>query len=356
MIDLSEKFKEIEAHCHEIELQLANPDTVKDLELYKKLTRSHSELNEVVQLFRKREKLLHRIGEAEEMLGEDDPEMVEMAEAELAETRAEFDETEERIQVLLLPGDPRDARNTIIEIRAGTGGEEAALFARDLFEMYSRYAELKKWKIEVLEANGTDYGGYKEVTFLMLGDRVYSRLKYEAGTHRVQRVPSTESQGRIHTSAVTVAVMPEAEDFDIEIRNEDLRIDTFRASGAGGQHVNKTDSAVRITHMPTNVVVSCQNERSQHQNRHVAMKMLRSKLFEAEERKRQDEMAASRKAMVGTGDRSGRIRTYNFPQNRMSDHRINLTLYSLEEIMQGDLDPTIDALASHAQAEALKNV
>ncbi len=255
---------------------------------------------------------------------------------------------------MLLPTDPLDEKNTILEIRAGTGGEEAALFAADLFRMYTRYAELKGWKTELMNASPSESGGYKEIICLISGTKVYSRLKFEAGTHRVQRVPATEAQGRIHTSAATVAVMPEAEEVDVDIRPEDLRIDIFRASGAGGQHVNKTESAVRITHLPTNTVVTCQDERSQHKNKARAMKVLASRILAAERARQNSELSADRKAQVGSGDRSERIRTYNFPQGRCTDHRINLTLHSLDRIMEGELDPLVEALGTAAQTEALK--
>jgi peptide chain release factor 1 len=357
MLDLKSKYREIENHWRELEVRLANPDAVKDLGAYRDLSRSHSELGEVVEAFRDLERIEERLRQAREMKDDRDPEIAAMAAEEIADAETELEAAEQRVKLLLLPSDPRDARNTIIEIRAGTGGEEAALFARDLFVMYSRYAEFRKWRIEILSENETDHGGLKEIAFIVKGDRVYSRLKYESGTHRVQRVPATETQGRIHTSAVTVAVLPEAEDVDIHIREEDLKVDTYRSSGAGGQHVNKTDSAVRITHIPTGVVVACQAERSQHKNRATALKMLRSRLFEAEEEKRQRERAADRKAQVGTGDRSGRIRTYNYPQNRVTDHRIGLTLYNLDRLMlTGDLDEIVDALATHEQTEALKRL
>ena len=261
---------------------------------------------------------------------------------------------EHQLKVLLIPKDPLDEKNTILEIRAGTGGEEAALFAADLFRMYCRYAELKHWKVEIMSESPTEAGGYKEVILLISGDKVYSRLKFEAGAHRVQRVPATEAQGRIHTSAATVAVMPEAEDVDIDIRPEDLKIDVYRASGAGGQHVNKTESAVRITHIPSGLVVTCQDERSQHKNKARAMKVLASRLLALETEKQNSELAADRRSQVGSGDRSERIRTYNFPQGRCTDHRINLTLYSLDRIMQGEIDPLLEALSQAAQAEALK--
>jgi peptide chain release factor 1 len=357
MLDLKTKCREIENHWRELEARLSNPDVVKDMNAFRDLSRSHSELKEVVVAFHELERVEEQIRQAREMKEDDDPEIAAMASEELDAAWAEHEAAEQRVKLMLLPGDPRDTRNTIIEIRAGTGGEEAALFARDLFVMYGRYADLRGWRIEILNENQTDHGGLKEIGFLVKGDKVYSRMKYESGTHRVQRVPATETQGRIHTSAVTVAVLPEAEDFDVHIREEDLKVDTYRSSGAGGQHVNKTESAVRITHVPTGVVVACQAERSQHKNRATAMKMLRARIFEAEEDKRQRERAADRKAQVGTGDRSGRIRTYNYPQNRLTDHRIGLTLHSLDRIMiTGEIDEVIDALATHEQTEALKQL
>lgn len=356
MIDFKEKFVSIAAHLDEIEEQLADPETIKDQKLYTKLSRSHSELSEAVAAYRRFESVEDRLAQAKEMRADPDPEIKEMAEEEIAEATGELKKAERDLHVLLLPGDPRDARNTIMEIRGGAGGDEAALFARDLFEMYQRLAEKHDWKVEVLSGHRNDYGGIKEIAFLVKGDKVYSRLKYESGTHRVQRVPATETQGRIHTSTVTVAVMPEAEEFDIEIRPDDIKVDTYRSSGAGGQHVNKTDSAVRMTHIPTGTVVACQDERSQIKNRASAMKMLRAKLFQFEEDKRQAEVAAERKQQVGTGARSERIRTYNFPQTRLTDHRIGLTIHSLDAVMMGELDGVIDALAADAQAKALASL
>lgn len=357
MLDLKTKHREIENHWREVEAKLANPDAVKDIAAYRDLSRSHSELKEVVEAFREMERIEARMLQAKEMKDDADPELAQMAAEELAESREQLEAAMQRVKVLLLPGDPRDSRDTIVEIRAGTGGEEAALFARDLFVMYSRYAALRGWKIEVLTDSTTDHGGLKEISFNLKGERVFSRMKYESGTHRVQRVPATETQGRIHTSAVTVAVLPEAEEVDVDIREDDLKVDTYRSSGAGGQHVNKTESAVRITHIPTGVVVACQAERSQHKNRATAMRMLRARIYEAEEERRQSERAADRKAQVGTGDRSGRIRTYNYPQNRLTDHRIGLTLHSLDRVMlTGNLDEVIDALATHEQTEALKQL
>jgi peptide chain release factor 1 len=289
------------------------------------------------------------------MLKDEDPEIRELAKMEVEAVEERLPEVEEALKVLLLPKDPLDEKNIILEIRAGTGGDEAALFAADLYRMYLRFAEKHRWKVEEMSASETGTGGYKEVIANISGQSVYSWLKYESGTHRVQRVPATESQGRIHTSAVTVAILPEAEEVDIDISPEDLRIDVFRASGPGGQSVNTTDSAIRITHIPSGLVVSCQDEKSQHKNKAKAMKVLRARLLQAEQDKRNAEEAESRRAQVGTGDRSGRIRTYNFPQGRVTDHRINLTLYRLEEILQGEMEELIQSLNSHYQTEALKH-
>ena len=348
------KLEEIEASYLELEKELSSPDVFNDQERYKKLTKSHADLGRVVKVFREYRKLAEDLEGNREMLEEDDPEIVEMARAEIEDIEERLPELEEKLKVLLLPRDELDEKNIILEIRAGTGGEEAALFVADLFRMYSRYAEERKWKVEIMNSHETGTGGYKEIIASISGDSVYSRLKYESGIHRVQRVPATESQGRIHTSAVTVAIMAEAEDVDVDIRPEDLRVDVFRASGPGGQSVNTTDSAIRITHVPTGLVVICQDEKSQHKNKAKAMKVLRSRLLQAEQEKQKAEEDAARREQVGTGDRSGRIRTYNFPQGRLSDHRINLTLYKLEQVMEGDLDDIIDALISHYQAEALK--
>ena len=296
------------------------------------------------------------IEENELLAQEEEGEMREMAREEIANLQVEHEELKQKIRELLIPPDPLDEKNIFIEIRAGTGGEEAALFAADLFRMYQRYAETKKWRVDITSISETDHGGYKEIVAEIIGEDVYSHLKYEKGTHRVQRVPETESQGRIHTSAVTVAVMPEVDDVEINVRNEDLRIDTFRASGAGGQHVNKTESAIRITHEPTGLVVSCQDEKSQHKNKARAMKLLKSRLFELQLAEQQAEIAAERREQVGSGDRSERIRTYNFPQNRVSDHRINLTLYNLDRVIDGDLDDVVEPLQAHYRTEALKAV
>lgn len=314
------------------------------------LAKEYSDLRPVVEQVQAYQKLLSDIEEAEEMLG--DPDMKDLAEEELPELRAALPEAEHALQLALLPKDAADARPAILEIRPGTGGDEAALFAGDLLRMYQRYAEARGWKLEILEEAATELGGIKEVVAHVKGENVFARLKYESGVHRVQRVPATESGGRIHTSAATVAVLPEAEDVDVQIDAQDIRIDTMRASGSGGQHVNTTDSAVRITHIPTGIMV-VSSEKSQHRNREIAMQVLKTRLFDMERQRISDERAADRAGQVGSGDRSERIRTYNFPQGRMTDHRINLTLYKLDQVMAGDLDETIDALTADAQAAAL---
>lgn len=314
------------------------------------LAKEYSDLKPVVEQVQAYHKLLSDIEEAEEMLS--DPDMKDLAEEELPELRAALPEAEHALQLALLPKDAADARPAILEIRPGTGGDEAALFAGDLLRMYQRYAETRGWKLEILEENATELGGIKEVVAHIKGENVFARMKYESGVHRVQRVPTTESGGRIHTSAATVAVLPEAEDVDIQIDANDIRIDTMRASGSGGQHVNTTDSAVRITHLPTGIIVTS-SEKSQHRNREIAIQVLKTRLFDLERQRLADERAAERAGQVGSGDRSERIRTYNFPQGRMTDHRINLTLYKLDQVMAGDLDETIDALTADAQATAL---
>ena len=348
------KLEALENKYVELEKQLADPAVYNDQEMYRKTAKAHADLRDVVELFRRHRRLVQEIADNKALLHDSDPDIKAMAQEEIAAAEEELPRLQQQLKVLLLPKDPLDEKNTILEIRAGTGGEEASLFAADLFRMYTRYAEVKGWKVEVMSESPSDSGGYKEIICLISGDRVYSHLKFEAGTHRVQRVPATETQGRIHTSAATVAVMPEAEEVDVEIRPEDLRIDIYRASGAGGQHVNKTESAVRITHIPTGTVVTCQDERSQHKNKARAMKVLASRILAAERERQSNEQSADRKAQVGSGDRSERIRTYNFPQGRCTDHRINLTLYSLDRIMEGELDPLFEALATAAQAEALK--
>jgi peptide chain release factor 1 len=317
------------------------------------LTKEHAGLIDVVSGYERSCRITEEIASSQELFKDPDPDVREMAKAEVAELEAERVTLEAQLKLLLLPKDPNAQRNVIIEVRAGTGGDEAALFAGDLFRMYCRYADRKGWKVELLNTAEAGIGGYKEVIALISGKGVFARFKYESGTHRVQRVPETEAQGRIHTSACTVAVLPEAEDVEINIDPSDLRIDLYRASGAGGQHVNKTESAVRITHIPTGVVVACQDEKSQHKNKAKAMKVLRSRILDAMQAEQQAEMAADRKSQVGSGDRSGRIRTYNFPQGRCTDHRVGLTLYKLDAIMQGDLDEIIDTLTTHYQAEQM---
>lgn len=348
------KLESLERKFLDLEQELADPTVFNDQDRYRKLTKAHSDLKPVVDIFRQYRELKQNLVDNQELLNDADPDIREMAHEEIKSIEEKLPELEHDLKVLLLPTDPLDEKNIILEIRAGTGGEEAALFGGDLFRMYCRYAEKMGWKVEIMSQSESDNGGYKEVIALISGDKVYSRLKFESGTHRVQRVPATETQGRIHTSAATVAVMPEAEEVDVEIRPEDLRIDIYRASGAGGQHVNKTESAVRITHIPTGTVVTCQDERSQHKNKARAMKVLASRILAAERERQNNELSADRKAQVGSGDRSERIRTYNFPQGRCTDHRINLTLYSLDRIMEGEVEPLFEALATAAQTEALK--
>jgi peptide chain release factor 1 len=347
------KLEEVADRFREVEGLLADPAVVKDQSRYRALTKEHADLVDVVNGYEKYCRVKAEIAGSQELLKDPDPDVREMAQAEVAELEAELTELEAQLKLMLLPKDPNDLRNVIIEVRAGTGGDEAALFAGDLFRMYCRYADRQGWKVELLSTAEAEVGGYKEVVALISGKGVFSRLKYESGTHRVQRVPETEAQGRIHTSACTVAVLPEAEDVEVDIDPSDLRIDLFRASGAGGQHVNKTESAVRITHIPTGVVVSCQDEKSQHKNKAKAMKVLQSRLLDALQAEQNAKMAADRKSQVGSGDRSERIRTYNFPQGRCTDHRVGLTLYKLEAIMQGDLDEIIDTLTTHYQAEQM---
>ncbi|NPA39882.1 MAG: peptide chain release factor 1 [Thermodesulfobacteria bacterium] len=349
------KLEALEKRFEEISQKLSDPEVLSDRETYAKLAKEHAELSEVVEVFREYKKALKEIQDNKEIIeNEDDDELVELAKEEIKVLEKKVEELEEKLPILLLPKDPNDEKNVILEIRAGAGGEEAALFAADLLRMYQRYAERQGWKFEILDANTTGLGGFKEVVVKIEGKGAYSRLKYESGVHRVQRVPVTESSGRIHTSTATVAVLPEVDEVEIEIRPEDLRIETMRASGHGGQHVNRTESAVRITHIPTGIVVSCQNERSQHQNKATALKILRAKLYELAIREQNEKIQKERRAQVGTGERCEKIRTYNFPQNRVTDHRIGLTLYNLPEILDGDLDEFIDALITHYRTEALK--
>jgi peptide chain release factor 1 len=347
------KLEEVADRFREVEGLLSDPAVINDQNRYRSLTKEHAELSDVVSAYERYCRIREEVVGSQELLKDSDPDVREMANAEVAELEAEQGKLEEQLKVMLLPKDPNDQRNIIIEVRAGTGGDEAALFAGDLFRMYCRYADRQGWKVEMLSSAESEAGGYKEVIALVSGKGVFSRFKYESGTHRVQRVPETETQGRIHTSACTVAVMPEVEDVEVEIDPSDLRIDLYRASGAGGQHVNKTESAVRITHAPTGVVVSCQDEKSQHKNKAKAMKVLKSRIFDAMQAEQQAKMAADRKSQVGSGDRSERIRTYNFPQGRCTDHRVGLTLYKLDAIMQGDLDEVIETLTTHYQAELM---
>ena len=347
------KLEEVADRFREVEGLLSDPTVLNDQNRYRALTIEHSELIDVVKDYERCCRIREEIAGSQELLKDPDAEVREMANAEVSELETELTELEEQLKLMLLPKDPNDQRNVVLEVRAGTGGDEAALFAGDLFRMYCRYADQQGWKVELLSTAESEAGGYKEVIALVSGKGVFSRFKYESGTHRVQRVPETEAQGRIHTSACTVAVMPEADDVEVDIDPSDLRIDLYRASGAGGQHVNKTESAVRITHVPTGVVVACQDEKSQHKNKAKAMKVLKSRILDAMQTEQHAKMAADRKSQVGSGDRSERIRTYNFPQGRCTDHRVNLTLYKLEAIMQGDLDEVIDTLTTHAQAELM---
>jgi len=350
-----ERLDQIEARYEELTQALASPEIVHDSAKYQKTAKAHSEIAPVVEKYREYKDLKRGIAESKALLADEaDADMRAYAEEELAKLEARIATVEEELKVLLLPKDPNDEKNVILEIRAGTGGDEATLFAAEVFRMYNRYAESQKWKVEVLSTSESGVGGLKEVIALIEGDRVYSRLKYESGVHRVQRVPETEQQGRVHTSAITVAVLPEAEEVDVKIEAKDLRIDTFCSSGPGGQSVNTTYSAVRITHIPTNTVVSCQDEKSQIKNREKGMRVLRSRLYEVEMQKQQDALAKERRQMVGSGDRSEKIRTYNFPQNRLTDHRIGFTIHQLEQVMDGKLQPLIDALVTHYQAEKMK--
>ncbi|SMG43831.1 peptide chain release factor 1 [Dethiosulfovibrio salsuginis] len=353
-MNLDYKLQEIMAAHEEIEHKMADPSITSDPKELQALGKKHAELSEIVEAYKSYLSVKSELDGARDLLGSGDREMELMAKEEINRLESLLDEREQAITFLLLPKDPNDDKSVIVEIRAGTGGEEAALFASDLFRMYSRYAETRRWSVDVIESNETEIGGYREIVFKVDGQGAYSDLKYESGVHRVQRVPETESGGRIHTSAATVAVLPEAEEFDVDIRTEDLKIDTYRASGAGGQHVNMTDSAVRITHLPTGLVVTCQDERSQIKNRARAMAFLRTKLYDMERQKRHDAEAQQRKGQIGSGDRSERIRTYNYPQNRLTDHRIGLTLYKLESIMEGTISELIEPLRMADRAELLK--
>ena len=351
-----DKLETVVNRYEQIGVELSRPETAADNAVFTKLMKEHAELTPIVEKYREYTAAKNSEKEALEILSESgiDKDFKELAEEELKTAKADIERCSEELKILLLPKDPNDDKNVIVEIRGGAGGEEAALFAGSLYRMYTMYSESKRWSIEVINANETELGGYKEIVFMIEGAGAYSRLKYESGVHRVQRVPDTETQGRIHTSTVTVAVLPEAEDVELEINPADLKIDTFRSSGAGGQHINKTSSAIRVTHIPTGTVVECQDERSQFKNKDKALKILRSRLLDAAQRAHDEAIATDRKSQVGTGDRSERIRTYNYPQGRVTDHRIGLTLYKLEQILNGDLDEVVDALTTHYRTEALK--
>jgi peptide chain release factor 1 len=354
-MEIWDKLGEVESTYRDVQTRMADPNVASNLSELHALGKKHSELEPLILAYEEYKRVKKEIDESREILDhETDEEMRAMARGELSALEARLPDIERGIKVMMLPKDRNDDKNVVIEIRGGTGGEEAALFAADLFRMYTRFAERESWRVEILDANETGIGGYKEIVFRIEAAGAYSRLKFESGVHRVQRVPATEASGRVHTSAATVAVLPEAEDVDVEVRSEDLKIDTYRSGGAGGQHVNMTDSAVRITHLPTGVVVTCQDERSQIKNRAKAMQFLRTKLYDLELRRQHDAMAAERKGQVGSGDRSERIRTYNFPQNRLTDHRIGLTLHKLDQIMDGDLRDMIEALTLADQAEKMK--
>jgi len=352
-----DKLESVVNRYEQIGIELTRPDVATNNELFRKLMKEHSELTPIVEKYQELQAAKKAEQEALEILSEAnlDKDFKELAEEELKTAKENIVIFSDELKILLLPKDPNDQKNVIVEIRGGAGGEEAALFAGSLYRMYSMYAESKRWHVEVSNANETELGGYKEISFMIDGEGAYSRFKYESGVHRVQRVPDTETQGRIHTSTVTVAVLPEADEVELEINPADLKIDTFRSSGAGGQHINKTSSAIRVTHIPTGTVVECQDERSQFKNKDKALKILRARLFDEEQRKHDEAIASDRKSQVGTGDRSERIRTYNYPQGRVTDHRIGLTLYKLEQILNGDLDEVVDSLITHYRAEMLKS-
>ena len=351
------KLEKLTGRQEELEGLLSDPDIINNQNKFRELSQEYSEIKPIVLCFNNYLDINKNIENSREVLKENDKELQELAIEELKKAEIESKQLENKLQILLLPKDPNDSNNIFLEIRAGTGGEEAALFSGDLMRMYSRYAEIKKWEVEFISISESDLEGYKEVIMRIIGDGAYSRLKFESGVHRVQRVPETESQGRIHTSACTVAVLPEAEEVnEVTINTADLRIDTFRASGAGGQHVNKTDSAIRITHLPTNTVVECQDERSQHKNKARAMSLLQARLLDTERNQQQNEQAENRRDLVGSGDRSERIRTYNFPQGRITDHRINLTLYKLDDFLEGNIDVVIDPLVNEYQADLLASI
>ncbi|MGD9764570.1 MAG: peptide chain release factor 1 [Candidatus Binatia bacterium] len=350
-----DKLEDVERRYVDVEERLADPSVTGSRKDFARLAKERADLEPIVAAYRAWKNLTHDLEGHKQLLESTDGDVRELAKAELPALRAQCEDLEQRLKILLLPKDPNDDRNVVLEVRAGTGGDEASLFAADLFRMYNRYAETQGWRVEVLSANATGLGGFKEIIALVAGQGAYSRLKYEGGVHRVQRVPVTEGAGRIHTSAVTVAVLPEAEDVEVEIDEaKELRIDVYRSSGPGGQSVNTTDSAVRVTHLPTGLVVSCQDEKSQHKNKAKALKILRARLLERAQAEQQAELAESRRGMVGSGDRSERVRTYNFPQGRVTDHRVNLTLYTLDRVIAGDIQPLIDSLTTHYQAQQLQ--
>ena len=350
-----QELETVEARYTELNTLLSDPEVIMDRERYQLIAREHSDLSQIVDSYQNYSRIHNEIEENKELLQEDDEEIKELAKSEINLLQRELSEAEKQLRILLIPKDPNDDKSIFLEIRAGTGGEEASLFAADLFRMYCKYAEINKWKVDIVDHSPTGIGGFKEIISLIEGRGVYSKLKYESGVHRVQRVPSTESQGRLHTSAVTVAILPEADDIEVDINPNDLKIDVFRSSGPGGQSVNTTDSAVRITHLPTDLVVTCQDEKSQHKNKAKALRVLKARLLDKISEEQRSEISENRKNQVGSGDRSERIRTYNFPQGRVTDHRIGLTLYKIDRIMEGDLDDIIDALSAHYQAEAIQS-
>ncbi len=351
------RLEDLEKRYIELSDKINDPDIISDNELWRKLMKEHSDITPIIEKYKEYKQTVEAVEEAKEMLNDNlDDDFRQLVKEELNENTKKVDEIKDSLKILLLPKDPNDEKNVIVEIRGGTGGDEAALFAGDLFRMYSRYSERQKWKIEIMSATESDAGGFKEIVFMINGKGAYSRFKYESGGHRVQRVPATESKGRIHTSAVTVAVLPEVEEVDVNLDMNDVRIDVFRASGNGGQCVNTTDSAVRVTHIPTGIVISCQDEKSQLKNKDKALKVLRAKLYDLELEKQHSEVSAERKSQVGSGDRSEKMRTYNFPQGRVTDHRIGLTLYKLDSILDGDIDELLDALITSDQAEKLANL
>lgn len=347
-----QKLEDVEKRYEELNKKISDPDVIANQNEWKKLMKEHADIVDVVEKYREYKKVKQDFEDAKVML--DDKELRELAEMEMESAKEKLPKIEEELKILLIPKDPNDDKNVICEIRAGAGGDEAALFAGTLFRMYSMYAESKHWKIDIMNENETGLGGYKEITFMVTGKGAYSRLKFESGVHRVQRVPDTESSGRIHTSTATVAVLPEVEDVEVEINPADIKMDVYRASGAGGQHVNKTSSAVRLTHVPTGIVAECQTERSQVQNREYAMRLLKSRLYEIEQREQEEKLAKERKSQVGTGDRSEKIRTYNYPQGRITDHRIGISIYQMENFLNGDLDEMVDSLIATDRAEKLK--